>query len=91
MNWRGSFLLGLIWTLATLLPAQAAELGSPLITNFEPEQYNASSQNWGAVQDHRGVMFFANTGGILEFDGRSWQLIPTPANTTVLALVCGPD
>ena len=74
-----------------MLPAQAAELGSPLITNFEPEQYNASSQNWVAVQDHRGVMYFANTAGILEFDGQRWQLISTPENTTVRALVCGPD
>ncbi len=91
MNRQGWFLLGLILILGTSSPAQVQELGAPIITNYDPDQYDASSQNWGAIQDHRGVMFFANTGGILEFDGRSWQLIPTPANTTVRALVCGPD
>ena len=71
----GSFLLGLVLILGTLLSAQVQELGAPIITNYEPEQYKASSQNWVAVQDRRGVMYFANTAGILEFDGQRWQLI----------------
>ncbi len=72
-------------------PARGGEIGSPVITNFDPEQYHASAQNWVAVQDRRGVMYFGNSLGVLEFDGRRWQLIPTPANAIVRALACGPD
>jgi diguanylate cyclase (GGDEF)-like protein len=71
--------------------AQVKDLGAPLITNFEPEQYKANSQNWVAVQDRRGVLYFGNTTGILEFDGQRWQLIPTPGNAPTRALACGPD
>ena len=59
------------------MPAQVQDLGAPIITNYEPEQFKAHIQNWVAVQDHRGVMYFGNSSGILEFDGQRWQLIPT--------------
>ncbi len=91
MNWRGCLLPGLIWVASTLLPAQMQELGAPIINNYEPEQYKASSQNWVAVQDRRGIMYFGNANGILEFDGQRWQLIPTQANATIRALTCVAD
>ena len=50
--------------------------GAPFIRNYTPEEYNAHNQNWTAVQDKRGVMYFGNNHGILEYDGVSWRLIP---------------
>ncbi len=91
MNWRGSLLPGLILIVGTLLPAQEQELGAPVITNYETEQFKALSQNWAAVQDRRGIMYFANNAGILEFDGQHWRLIPVPGNATVRDLTFGPD
>jgi diguanylate cyclase (GGDEF)-like protein len=91
MNRLGSLLLGLILSFATMLPAQVQDLGAPIITNYEPELYKAHGQNWVAVQDRRGVMYFGNTYGILEFDGQRWQFIPTPGNTATRALASGPD
>jgi hypothetical protein len=91
MNWRGLFFTGLIWSISTLLPAQAQELGAPIITNYEPDQYKAHYQNWVAVQDRRGMMYFGNANGILEFDGQRWQLIPTQGNATIRSLACGTD
>ena len=91
MNLRGSFFLGLILIFGTFLSAQVQELGAPIISNYEPEQYKAHYQNWVAMQDRRGVMYFGNTLGILEFDGQRWQLIPTPGNVVTRALVSGPD
>ena len=44
MNWRGSFLLGSILILGTLLSAQVQELGAPIINNYEPEQYKAHAK-----------------------------------------------
>jgi len=55
--------------------AQINQKGVPLITNYSDATYNAFPQNWQAVQDKRGVMYFANQTGILEFDGRAWRLI----------------
>ncbi|NOY05168.1 MAG: response regulator [Chlorobi bacterium] len=43
--------------------------------NYTPLQYGAHSQNWAIVQDRRGVMYFGNTSGILEYDGVTWRKI----------------
>ncbi len=48
--------------------------GNPLIRNFLSEDYNAYIQNWNIVQDNRGVTYFANGSGVLEYDGRNWNL-----------------
>ena len=69
--------------LAFLLIAGAAEAfpqqaGMPFIRNYPMTEYRAQSQNWGVIQDQRGVMYFANTDGLLEFDGISWQLLRLP-------------
>jgi signal transduction histidine kinase/DNA-binding response OmpR family regulator/ligand-binding sensor domain-containing protein len=52
------------------------ETGLPFIQNFSPNDYGgAHAQNWAVLQDNRGIMYFANSIGILEFDGVSWRLI----------------
>ncbi len=55
--------------------SKAGEDGLFYISSYSRRDYAASSQNWGAVQDHRGIMYFANTTGILEYDGNSWRTI----------------
>ncbi len=91
MRRRASFLSGLILIAAAALPVPAQKLGAPVITNYETEKFQALSQNWAAVQDRRGIMYFANNAGILEFDGQHWRLIPVPGNATVRDLAFGPD
>lgn len=49
--------------------------GTPFIRNISPQEYGAHNQNWWITQDHRGVMYFANTEGLLEYDGVSWRRI----------------
>lgn len=67
------------------------DLGVPFITNFSYEDYGALPQNWSIIQDHRGVMYFANTGGVLEFDGSEWRLIGGEDNLVVKSLGLGKD
>lgn len=62
------------------------ERGSPFIRNYKPDEYGAYPQNWAVVQDNRGVMYFGNSYGILEFDGRNWNLIKLPNNSIVRSL-----
>lgn len=55
--------------------SQSNMFGLPYIDVYTPEQYKAHKQTWAATQDGRGVMYFANTTGVLEFDGYYWRLI----------------
>lgn len=62
------------------------EIGHPILNYFGPEVYNASYQNWCVLQDNRGIMYFGNSDGILEFDGAGWRLIRTQNNSVVRSL-----
>lgn len=43
---------------------------------YLPKEYKASGQNWNAIHDSNGSIYFANKKGILFLNGFSWQLIP---------------
>ncbi|MEO8233562.1 MAG: ATP-binding protein [Ignavibacteriota bacterium] len=60
--------------------------GNPFITNWSPKEYNAHQQNWKIVQDKRGVMYFANGQGVLEYDGVNWRTISLPNDSWALSL-----
>lgn len=55
--------------------AIAEEEGSIDIRNYGPTEYLAHSQNWSIIQDSRGVMYFGNSAGIIEYDGVHWRLL----------------
>ena len=41
-------------------------------------EYDAHNQNWDMVQGPGGLIFVANSGGVLEFDGEDWRLHELP-------------
>jgi class 3 adenylate cyclase/ligand-binding sensor domain-containing protein len=51
------------------------EAGSFFFHNYSAKEYSANPQNWAIAQDARGVMYFGNTSGVLEYDGAFWRLI----------------
>lgn len=57
---------------------QTSEIGLPYIKNYTPEMYKGFNQNWGAVKDSLGVLYFANGSGVLTYDGVNWDLITLP-------------
>jgi hypothetical protein len=59
------------------------ETGTYVFQHYSAKQYGASPQNWDIAQDRRGVMYFANLDGLLEFDGNSWRLLPLPGKSFV--------
>ncbi|QNF32820.1 hypothetical protein HUW51_08775 [Adhaeribacter swui] len=71
---------------STVLFAQLKNEGVPFIHNFTQKVYNASPQNGAIVQDNRGVMYFGNSYGILEYDGNRWRLVELPNKTIVRSL-----
>ena len=66
--------------------SQIKSVGIPSIENFTRQDYHASTQNWATVQDKRGVMYFGNNDGLLEFDGVGWRLIQMPNTSVVRSL-----
>lgn len=68
-------------------PASGAPTyGRPLIRNYNPKAYGAAFNYWAIAQDQRGVMYFGNWNGVLEYDGVSWRLISTPNKSGVRSL-----
>jgi signal transduction histidine kinase/DNA-binding response OmpR family regulator len=54
--------------------------GYKYLKNYSPEEYEFYYQNWSILQDKRGIIYVANQGGLLEFDGVSWRTIEVPNN-----------
>lgn len=50
------------------------------IINYERSQYKAGFQNWMMAQADNGWMYYANSTGLLEFDGVNWSLYSIPKN-----------
>jgi len=53
----------------------ARDASVPFIRNYKANEYKASQQSWAIAQDKRGIMYFGNNDGLLEFDGVNWRRI----------------
>ncbi len=77
----------LIIIINTFVFSQINKTGIPFITNYSPQEYSASEQNWAIVQDNRGIMYFGNNDdGVLEYDGINWRKIPIDNNSIIRSL-----
>ncbi len=76
---------------AALMARDDSELGRPFLRSYSHiDDYSAHAQNWAVVQDRRGVMYFGNTLGVLEYDGVDWRLVPIPNGSIVRSLALDP-
>lgn len=64
-----------------LLPAWGQEI-SPMIS-FDSNSYGAGNQNWMITQAPNNNLYFANSSGLLEYNGAEWSLYPMPNQTVV--------
>ncbi|MCB0305237.1 MAG: hypothetical protein KDI38_15850, partial [Calditrichaeota bacterium] len=70
-----------------IVAQSGSEAGRLFIQNFSPKDYGgAHAQNWAVLQDQRGIMYFGNGVGVLEYDGVAWRLIPVSNQTIVRSL-----
>jgi len=46
---------------------------------YDKSDYNGANQSWTIAQNKQGFLYFANSMGLLEFDGCEWELYPTPS------------
>ena len=78
-------------SLTAVFPQNSIEKGYPLITNYSPKEYGAFQGNWAISQDKRGIMYFGNDIGLLEFDGINWRVYQVPNKTTLRSMASGAD
>lgn len=55
----------------------------PFIRYFKPSDYRAHSQNWDVAQGPEGLIYVANTKGLLQYDGYRWNKIAMPNHNIV--------
>jgi hypothetical protein len=54
-----------------------AQTGNYFLSHYSPNRDEIDHLSFDIAQDERGVLYFANKAGVLQFDGRNWILIPT--------------
>jgi len=54
-----------------------SQQGNYFLSHFSPSDERIDYLTFGMAQDSKGVIYFANKNGVLEFDGRNWKLIAT--------------
>ncbi len=75
-----------ILILLTLFTTTAlAQQGDLYLHNYKIPISNIDNHNLSAVQGKNGVLYFANTKGIIAYDGVSWEIINTPGTPYALA------
>ncbi|MCP5055005.1 MAG: response regulator [bacterium] len=55
--------------------------GYKYFENYIPEDHKLPPENWVILEDSRGLIYSANQGGILEFDGVTWKITRIPGRT----------
>ncbi|MBA2249190.1 MAG: transcriptional regulator, partial [Chitinophagaceae bacterium] len=81
----------LICMLITLHSISQNTIALPDITNYTKQEYKAGAQNRQIRQDKNGILYFANSEGLLTFDGINWKIYPLPNNSIVRSIEFGPD
>ncbi|MFV0391344.1 MAG: hypothetical protein ACK5KP_05610 [Paludibacteraceae bacterium] len=59
---------------------------TPVVTQFNKKDYNAGNQNWSVAQDSRGILYFENNIGLMQFDGSNFKLFKMPNSSAVRAV-----
>jgi len=62
-----------------------AQPGHYFLSQYTPSDERINYITFGIAQDSKGVIYFANKNGVLEFDGRNWNLIATPGPVFAIA------
>ena len=54
--------------------------------HYSSEEYNAMPQIFDIAQDNKGIMYFANQNGVVEYDGSKWRNISLYPESEINAL-----
>jgi serine phosphatase RsbU (regulator of sigma subunit)/ligand-binding sensor domain-containing protein len=76
---------------STIVPQSNLERGNQFIINYTPKEYGANQQIWNINQDEKGILYFGNQKGLLEFDGVGWRVYPIPNKSVVRSIAISKD
>ena len=82
---RGLFIISILAFIPAMLHGVL-----PNTTYYDSQHNEFQPQSWEIAQDRRGVIYVANQGGLLEYDGVSWQTTTIP-NHTVRSIAIAAD
>lgn len=63
----------------------------PFIRNYSANEYKASPYNFCITQSADGRMYFANTQGVLVYDGARWEIFPNANASPIHCLAWDPS
>lgn len=61
------------------------------LRTFSTESPFLNTQIYSISTDRRGLVYFAHSSGISEYDGVEWRIIPVPENRSILSLKRNPS
>lgn len=68
------FLISFLMSLSFVM----AQPGHYFLSHYAPSDEKIDYLSFSIAQTSKGVIYFANKNGIVEFDGRNWSIIETP-------------
>lgn len=74
------------FVLTSLVVTTTIAQETPRVINFTKDQYQAYNQNWSITQAPDLSMFFANSAGLLQFDGSVWRTYPLPNRQVIRSI-----
>ncbi len=83
----------LVVFLISLLTGRPSEAQSPVSKPliYTKADFHGGSHTWDIKQDSRGVMYFANSSGLLTFNGSFWKSYSLPNGTLLRSIYVDPD
>jgi len=73
------------------LIAEVKTIGTPLVRNYQKNDYNAGPQTWMIDIMPDGFAYFANNDGLVEFDGNNWQVYGIPSAAVIRSVMIAED
>jgi len=62
-----------------------AQTGNYFLSQYAPDAEQFDYSTFSIAQDEKGEVYFANKKGVIEFDGRNWNLVSTSSPIFTLA------
>ncbi|TVR12704.1 MAG: hypothetical protein EA391_14915 [Balneolaceae bacterium] len=67
--------------------ALSCEIGAAQIQVYDPDSHGFFRQNWSALQDSSGILYFGNSDGIVQFNGTRWSSTHVPSGNAAFSLI----
>ena len=64
------FILVLFFIILFPLKSYESNIGSPYIQKIVLNNYGFDNNNYSIIQDNKGIIYIANTNGIIQYDGK---------------------